>query len=393
MSDTLKFPAGFLWGSAVSSYQVEGGIENSDWSKDFPAGRACDYYNRYEKYFDLAKSLDQNIHRLSLEWSRIEPEEGKFDREAIEHYKKMLIALRNRGIRSMVTIWHWTNPVWFSKKGGWSNPKAPEYFERFVKTIVPEFDGTIDLWATLNEPTIYLMLAYFKGQFPPYQKNVFSALDIYLNLSKAHRIAYKAIHNFNKNAKVGAVSNIVYISSTDDKRFINRVMVKLWRHIANDMFLDSIKDYSDYLGVNYYFHDIIEFTPFKFPFIGVSHEGRGSVSDMDWEIFPEGIYHALKDLKKYNLPVYITENGVADAKDEKREKFIIDHLTWLHKAIGEGVPVKGYMHWSLIDNFEWTYGFSQKFGLIEFNPETMETRIRPSARKYAEICKSNQITQ
>lgn len=390
MPDILKFPPDFLWGSAVSSYQVEGGIDNCDWSHDFPAGRACDYYNRYEKYFDLAKELGQNIHRLSLEWSRIEPEEGKIDREAIEHYKKILLALKARGIKSMVTIWHWTNPIWFSQKGGWENPKASIYFSRFVKFIVPELDSLVDFWITLNEPMIHLSNGYILGQFPPFKKDIIASLEVYLNLKAAHNKAYDIIHDFNNDAKVGIAYNSAYVNPADKESIIENFGTWAWDYIRNHMYLGGIKEHLDYIGLNYYFRDTIRFKPLNFPFISIDNKAEGG-SDMGWEIFPEGIYHILKDLKKYKVPIYITENGIADAKDEKRAKFITDHLRWTHKAISEGADVRGYLHWSLLDNFEWTYGFGQKFGLVEMNPETLETKIRPSALKYAEICKNNAI--
>lgn len=390
MSNTLKFPSGFLWGSAVSSYQVEGGIENCDWSKDYPAGRACDYYNQYERYFDMAKELNQNIHRMSIEWSRIEPEEGKFDKEAIEHYKKMLLALKARNIKSMVTIWHWTNPIWFSAKGGWENYKSSEYFEKFVKYTVPELDSLVDFWGTLNEPAIHLSQGYLLGIHPPYKKNILGCGRAYRNFIKAHNAAYKTIHSFNQKAKVGVVHNATYIKPAHCDSTIEGIGVKAWDYFRNHMYLNAVKNNLDYLGLNYYFPDNIEFTPLKFPFIGINNYSKES-TDMGWEIFPEGIYHTLKDLKRYNLPIYITENGIADAKDAKRAKFISDHLYWIYKAISEGADIKGYLHWSLIDNFEWTYGFSPKFGLIEVNEKTLDATIRKSAYEYAEICKNNSL--
>lgn len=391
MPDTLKFPSGFLWGSAVAAYQVEGGIENCDWSKEYPAGRACDYYNQYERYFDMAKDLNQNIHRFSLEWSRIEPEEGKFDREAIEHYKKMLLALKARGMRSVVTIWHYTNPIWFSARGGWENSKSSAYFENFVKFIVPELDGLVDFWATLNEPAIHLSQGYILGIHPPHKKNLIASGKVYINLVKAHNIAYRIIHNFNQKAKVGIVHNATYIKPKHRGSIVESIGVKIWGYVRNYMFLNDVKNNLDYLGLNYYFPDNIEFTPFKFPFVGINNYAD-EATDMGWEIFPEGIYHILKDLKKYNLPIYITENGIADAKDLKRARFIADHLFWTHKAISDGVDVRGYFYWSLLDNFEWVYGFSKRFGLIEMNFDTLETKIRPSAYEYARVCKNNSLT-
>ena len=180
----LKFPKNFLWGFAVSSYQVEGGIENCDWSKDFPAGRACDYYNRYEKYFDLAKELNQTVHRFSLEWSRIEPEEGKFDRKEIEHYREILLALKERNIKSMVTLWHFTSPIWFAEKGGWQNKESANYFENYAKFVVEELDDLVDFWVTINEPMIYLSLGYLFGKFPPQKKSVLATPFVFLSFLK-----------------------------------------------------------------------------------------------------------------------------------------------------------------------------------------------------------------
>lgn len=390
MSNILNFPKGFLWGSAVSSYQAEGGIENCDWSDKYPAGRACDYYNRYEAYFDMARNLGQNMHRFSLEWSRIEPEEGKFDQEAILHYRKMLLALKARNMKSMVTIWHWTNPVWFAEKGGWENSRSPEYFERFVKFIVPKLDDLVDFWATLNEPAICVSHGYIIGIHPPYKKSILSCLRAYKNLIKTHRAAYKAIHSLNQKAKVGIIHNATYIKPKHQDSVIEAVGAKIWEYVRNYMFLNEVKKEIDYIGLNYYFPDTIEFTPFKFPVLWIKNYSK-ETTDMGWEIFPEGIYRILKNLGRYHLPIYITENGIADAADAKRAKFIIDHLRWVHQAISEGADVRGYLYWSLLDNFEWTYGFNKRFGLIEMNFNTLEAKIRPSAYLYAEICKNNGI--
>lgn len=391
MPNILKFPKGFLWGSAVAAYQVEGGIENCDWSRKYPAGRACDYYNQYEAYFDMAKNLGQNIHRLSLEWSRIEPEEGKFDMEAIAHYRKMLLALKARNMRSMVTIWHYTNPIWFSAKGGWENSKSPEYFARFVKLAVSELDENVDFWITFNEPMVNVSEGYLRGNHPPFKKNIFAAAKVYLNFRDSHCKAYRIIHDFNQKAEVGVAYNSAHVRPARQSFIIEKIGAFAWNYIRDHMFLDDIKKEIDFFGLNYYFLDTIRFNPFKFPFIKIDKNSKDG-SDMGWEIFPEGIYHELKDIKKrYNLPVYITENGIADAKDKKRGKYIIDHLFWMHKAISEGVDVRGYLHWSLMDNFEWACGFEPKFGLIEMNFDTLETKIRPSAYEYARVCKANSL--
>jgi len=391
MSQTLKFPKNFLWGAAVSSYQVEGDIENCDWSKKFPAGKACQYYSRYEKYFDLAKELNQNVHRFSLEWSRIQPSEGKFDCGEIEHCRKVLLALKKRNMKSMVTIWHYTLPLWLSKKGGWQNSKIVEYFQQYAEFVVEELDDLVDFWITLNEPSIYISLAYVAGKFPPQKKNILSVLPIFFNFINAHKKAYFVIHDFNKNTKVGIAENYSFVDAYDKKSFLNNKAVSVWNFLNNHLFLKLTENCHDYLGVNYYFHSRIKISPSSFPPIEIKNENK-EISDMGWEIFPEGIYYVIMDLKKYGLPIYITENGIADKTDKRRTKFIVDHLKWMYKAIREGVDVRGYMHWSLFDNFEWNSGFAKRFGLIEVNHKTLETKIRPSAYEYAKICKDNSLT-
>jgi len=388
-SKQLKFPKDFLWGSAVSSYQVSGGIENCNWSEKFPAGWACDYYNKYEKYFEIAKELNQNIHRFSLSWSRIQPEEGKFDRKEIKHYRKMLLALKKRGIKPMVTIWHWTLPLWMSEKGGWENSKFSEYFEQYTRFVVEELDDLVDFWITINEPMIYTSLAYILGEFPPQKNCPLIIPKVFYNFIETHKKAYKAIHDINENAKVGVAQNLSFVDAYNKNSILNKKVANIFNFFRNRLFLELTKNHQDFLGVNYYFHDRIK-TISKFPFLKIENENK-KVSDLGWEIYPKGIYYVLKDLRKYNLPIYITENGLADKKDKHRAEFIKEHLKYIQKAISDGVNIKGYLHWSLLDNFEWADGFEPRFGLVEMDYEKMETKIRESAKEYAEICKNNAV--
>ena len=369
----LKFPEGFLWGAATSAHQVEGGNFNS-WSKweksqkKYISGKACDHYNRFKQDFDLAKSLNHNAHRFSIEWSRIEPVEGKINQGAIEHYREVLIALKERGIEPFVTLYHWPLPQWLAEKGGWLHPKAPYYFDRYVKIISENLFDYVNFWITINEPNVYASNSYLKGNWPPQKKNVFKYLKVLKNLAEAHKLAYRSLHLIDLECQVGIAKNNIYFERIP---FIS--------YFWNKYFLNKIKNYQDFIGLNYYFHSRL---------FGNKNE---SVTDMGWEIYPKGIYYVLKKLKKYNKPIYITENGLADAKDDKREDFIKDHLFWIHKAIKEGVDVRGYFYWSLLDNFEWSDGFWPKFGLIEVDYKTLERKIRPSAYKYAEICKNNKL--
>lgn len=377
----MKFPDKFLWGSATSAYQVEGGIENSDWSG---AGKACDHYARFQEDFDLLQKLNQNSHRFSIEWSRIEPEQGIFSEKEIEHYKKVLEGLKSRGIKAMVTLHHFTLPSWLSKVRGFSNKKSVFYFTRFSEKLFSEYQDLVDYWVTINEPLVFSSKGYIEGAWPPKKKNIFLFFEALTNQIQSHQIVYKNFHKKKNDVQVGIAKNNIYFEPLNKNFNLDQVSAFFAKKFWNEYFLNHIQDQSDFIGLNYYFHNRIQF-PWK-----IKNENK-VVSDIGWEVYPEGIYRVLKDLKKYNLPVYITENGIADKKDGLREDFIKDHLYWIQRAIKDKIDVRGYFHWSLIDNFEWEKGFGPKFGLIEVDEKTFERRIRQSAFSYAKICKDNSL--
>jgi len=391
MSKILKFPEGFLWGSATSAYQVEGGIENCDWATPTPkfgvgaAGRACNHYNLYEEDFDLIKKLSQNAHRLSIEWSRIEPEEGKFDEKEVEHYRKVLFALKSRGIKIMLTLHHFTNPLWLAEIGSWENPNVVFYFSRFARRIFSEYFDFVDFWITINEPLFYASNCYLEGIWPPKRKSFISFLKVIKNQITCHKKIFEIFHKLKQDSKVGIANNNIYFEPFNPKSNLDKFNVSINRHFWNECFLNRIKNHLDFIGLNYYFHQKI-----KFP--AQNKNENKIISDIGWEIYPEGIYQVLKELKKYGKPIFITENGLADTKDKLRKDFIKDHLFWIRKAISEGVNVKGYFHWSLIDNFEWHLGFEPRFGLVEIDYKTLERKPRSSAFYYAKICKESSLT-
>jgi len=384
MDKVLNFPKNFLWGTSTSAYQVEGGIENNDWAKDFPAGFACDHYNRYEEDFDLMKKLNQNAYRFSIEWSRIEPKLSRFDSRELEHYWKTLYTLKSRNIKIIMTLHHFTVPSWLAKIGGFANKKSIFYFSRFAERVFDEYRDLVDFWVTINEPLVYASKGYLEGTWPPKKKNPILFLRVIKNQIAAHKKIYRTFHRWKNNPKVGIAKHNIFFEPFDLKSSLDKFSVALARYFWNEYFLNKIKDYQDFIGLNYYFHNRI-----KFPY-SKKNENK-IVSDLGWEIYPEGIFHVLKELKKYNLPIYITENGLADKKDLLREKFIKDHLYWTHKAIKEGVDVGGYFHWSLIDNFEWDKAFKPRFGLIEIDYKTMKRKPRSSAFYYTKICKENSL--
>lgn len=384
MANILKFPEYFLWGTATSAYQVEGGIKNCDWAKSFSAGETCNHYKLYEEDFNLIEILNQNAYRFSIEWSRIEPENGQFDQNAIEHYKRMLKSLKRRGIKTMVTLSHFTLPLWMAGMGGWSSKRIIFYFPRFAKKVFAELQGLVDFWITINEPLVYASISYIKGRWPPHKKNLISFFKVVKNQEICHQRIYQTFHRLELKAKVGIAKNNCYFEPFNRESSLDRFNTKLYSYFWNQYFLERIKNHLDFIGLNYYFHQKI-----KFP--GRIKNENKKISDIGWEIYPMGIYYILGKLKKYNLPIYITENGLADAKDKLRKDFIKDHLYWIWRAIQEKVRVKGYFHWSLMDNFEWEKRFKPKFGLVEVDYKTFERKIRRSAYYYSKICKDNQL--
>ena len=414
---TFRFPQGFLWGSATSSHQVEGHTHNdwSEWEKkhaerlareahlkfghlphweqrrpvaedpaNYISGAACDHYNRFREDFDIARELGHTAHRFSLEWSRIEPEEGRFDEAAIQHYREVLEALRERGIEPFITLWHWTNPVWIAEMGGVENKKFAERFERYTRFVAGRLGDLVKFWVTLNEPTSIIGAAYWNGNWPPQKKSLLSAYRVYHVLAEAHNRAFHAIHENDPDAQVGFANILQSFVPYKKDSWSDRVTVTLAHFFTNKYMLRLTRDHNDFLTVQYYFHT-------RLRFIRRTHNLDHPESDLGWEIYPEGIYHILRWLKRYNLPIYITENGLADDVDSRRAEFIRNHLCWIHKAISEGVDVRGYFHWSLLDNFEWDKGFWPRFGLVAVDYATQARTLRESARIYAEICRTNTL--
>lgn len=392
----MKFPEGFLWGAATSAHQVEGNTTHNDWWEaeqaarvPFQSGRACNQYELFERDFDLAKSLNHNAHRLSIEWSRIEPKEGMWDEKEIEHYRTVLLALKNRGLKSFVTLHHFTNPLWFAKKGGWNNAHASAYFVRYVKTVVERFGDLIGCIITINEPLVYMGLSYREGRWPPFHKNDFwSIVRVFRAMVQAHRQAYAAIKMVQQTIPVGIAANLIDFQPRHKWNPVDWLISWSANYFWNDLFLKQVSRHMDFIGVNYYFHHHVH----TMPFFGYSLSGH-SFSDLGWGIHPEGLYWVVKNMRSYRKPIYITENGIADAKDEKRTEFIVNHLRFLYQNIREGCDVRGYFYWSLTDNFEWADGFWPRFGLADINYETFERGVRPSAKVYQEICAINGIPQ
>ncbi len=409
--ETRKFPEGFLWGSATAAHQVEGGNTKNDWYPweqvpghildGNPSGRADDHYNRYESDFDMSKELGHNAHRFSVEWARIEPEEGKWDRNEIEHYRKVLKALKDRGFKVMLTAWHFTLPKWFADQGGWESGKAIKLYERYVTLLAKEYGESVDFWITMNEPMVYLLQSYGAGVWPPGVTSPIRNIHVFSKMCLAHKAGYRALHReLDPAAKegkvppvmVGIAQNVMTLEPYRKQSLTDNLFVWFADKVYNRQFFNWTKGAHDFIGINYYFHHRMKYVPTKIAqlFYEVHTENR-EVSDLGWEINAAGIFDAIMSMHRYGKPIIITEHGVANADDGKRPRVIVAALKEVYHAVKSGVPILGYFHWSLMDNYEWEKGFSGRFGLVAVDYATMKRTPRRSAYVYADICKANGI--
>jgi len=404
----IKFPDDFFWGAATSAYQVEGNNVNSDWWEwerkaglKEGSGLACRHYELYKCDFDLACALNHNAHRLSIEWSRIEPQEGKFSKEETEHYRGVILSLRERNIEPIVTLHHFTNPVWFANLGGWQNNKAQEYFLRYVEHIVEALCDKVNYWITINEPLVYAYHSYLLGIWPPQEKSFLKVNKVTENLSIAHIKAYRLIHNIYKKKKFSApfvslAQNLqAFVACSPTIR--NKLAAHLRQGLFNFGFIERLLRYKtlDFIGINYYNRSLVDvqgWHPMNLALdICKKNHHPLKKNSLGWDIYPQGLYELLLKLKRHNLPIFILENGICTEDDNARWDFISGHLNYLHRAMQEGVKVLGYIYWSLIDNFEWDKGFTPRFGLIEVNYQTYKRTIRESARRFAMACKTGML--
>ena len=399
----------FYWGSATSSHQVEGGTRNdwSEWEKrnadrlarearkkwapwqreKFPemfdaenyiSGLACDHYNRYEEDFDLAREGGHNAHRFSIEWSRVEPEEGAFDEKAIEHYRNVVQALRARGLEPFVTLWHWTLPVWLANRGGVLAKDFPELFARYATKMADAFGKDVTFYMTVNEPNSVIYNGYTSGDWPPQKKNPFLALRAYTSLARAHKEAYRQIKERWSHAQVGLTEIFSYFDMHRADSFWNKMLGDVAWKWGNDQFLSRISGAYDFLGVQNYFTHRIGLAMRK-------NSDKQKVSDLGWELRADVLGELLRQCSRYDVPLYVTEDGLADADDTKRGTYIAQRIASMRKAMRDGIDVRGYFHWSLLDNFEWDKGFWPRFGLIEVDRKTLERKPRESFRVYQEM--------
>jgi len=420
-SDT-SFPKDFLWGTATAAHQTEGFSDNNQWwefehdnksrilNGDL-SGLATNHWELYREDIRLMKDdLHVNAYRFSIEWSKIEPEKGVYNQTAIKHYHEVLEELLEKNIEPLVTLHHFTNPLWFNRMDSFEKWDNIDHFVNFSKFAVNEYGSKVKKWCTINEPNVYATEGYIMGHFPPAKTDLKLAFEVIKNMAEAHVRVYKAIkaHPLGKDSIVGIVLQLSQIHPYRPDNSLDRMVAQIGTAVSPGLHLDFFstgvmslyipfyanlrfenKDAmkaNDFFGLNYYTHEIIKFHIGIPPYI-IVRDPSIPKTDMNWEIYPEGIYHAIKTVTKRlgpDLPIIITENGIADGKDLYRKEFFENYLYAVSKAIKEGHNVKGYIVWSTMDNFEWTSGFKPRFGLYEVDYNTQQRKLREGAKPFVE---------
>jgi beta-glucosidase len=362
--------------------------------------------------------LSHNAHRFSLEWSRIEPEEGKFDKGALDHYREVIKNLRTLGIEPVVTINHFTLPLWLSEREGWLCKRSEYKFVTFVKKITEVLGNQVTYWITLNEPAVNIYYSYIEGTWPPGHRSFKEAVRVFIKLLRTHSLAYKAIHRIYKEKKwptpkVSVAKNILSLAPCRKASIGDAISAKARHYYFNKLFIDSLikgrciapgmppvilpaKRTLDFIGINYYTRDFVHYagmSPVKIfgDICTLRHHGKaGKRNFLKWEIYPRGIYDILMEYSAYKVPLMITENGICTNNDNERIDFIKEHIQEVARALKDGAPVCGYLYWSLVDNFEWVHGYEPRFGLIDIDYRTKRRSARTSARIYSGLIKKSQ---
>ena len=390
-----KFPKNFLWGSATSGYQIEGDSFFSDWYELLDkkqannlCGKAVNFWQDYKTYIALMKEAKFNSFRMSIEWSRINPQENNYSQKALNHYREIIYSLKENGIEPIITLWHFTLPYWFSQKGGFLNKNADDYFLTYVEKVKAEFDDLVSYYLIFNEPTVYLFNGYLSGNWPPFYKNqLLSFLKIRRKLAKIYFDSYDILKD--KNSQVSLAINLSFNEIENKFNPLNYLFYLIFEQNSDLNILNKIKNKLDFIGLNYYFRQPININPFNLKESLMPREKDRKYSDLGWEIYPQGIYElVLRLYKKFQKPILITENGLADKNDSLRNEFLKEHIEYLFKAYQEGIPILGYLHWSLMDNCEWDKGKNPRFGLIEVDYKNKAIKPRESFYFYKKLIES-----
>ncbi len=425
-----EFPADFLWGAATSATQIDGGDRASDWFAHCEkkgkildgssSVTACDHWNRYESDYVLMQDLGLNAYRFGVDWSRFQAEaDAPFDLAALEHVRGMLASLRRKKIAPLLTLFHFALPQWWAARGGFEKEENLPDFLRFCEFIVNGLGDLVSDYITINEPNVYALLSYVDGKWPPAKSGLtgyIQSMRVQRNLLIAHFKLYDMIRETHarRGYQTPRVSIAKHLRVMDPQNPASRLDQDRTLSAArrfNWLFCDCVQSGRllgplgrdekahdgaawDFIGVNYYTRDLVGFSVKALGrlCIDVQTKPDSEKNDLGWEIYPEGLLRLLSDVhERYHQPIRITENGLADAADARRGRFIREHLRAVRRALAAGIRVEGYYHWSLLDNFEWSEGYTAAFGLIAVDFATQQRTLRASARDYAAIIRRRSV--
>jgi beta-glucosidase len=410
-NDILTFSDDFVFGAAVSAFQVEGdtGERHTDW--DDYLKRHPDIIHPHEKgpNWWIHGAAEEDIKRLSalgvqslrfsIEWARIEPEEGKINHKAIIRYRQIVDYMKLHHIRPILTANHFTLPSWVAKKGGWEYPGIKDLFVRYIEMLLPHFND-IQTWITINEPSVMIEAGYIVGVFPPQKHNLFSGLKARSHILEAHKAAYKRIKDTFPTIKVGMAFAFRWYKPGNTKSPIENLYTNTVNYLDSLNYVDATKNDCDFIGCNFYsgYYLNLNFTKHKIHIwdgstsdpktilFGETRKPGSYVTDMNWPVVPSFLLAVLRTLhKQFKKEIIITENGIADNTDHMRAFYILTHLIAMNVAIQEGIKITGYLHWSAIDNLEWQAGYDKRFGLIKVNPITGIRHTHHSALLYKHV--------
>ncbi len=413
-ADDLIFPSDFVFGVATSAYQVEGHIEN-DWAeweragklKEVHArcGRGVDHWNRFEEDLRLTQEVGASAFRISLEWARIEPTRGQFDEAAIDRYRQRLLLMKSSGIRPVVTLHHFTHPVWFHKESPWHHSESLVAFRRYAKVCAQILHGLDALVITFNEPMVLLLGGYIQGVIPPGIADGGKAMQAIANIARCHIIAREEILSHSGKSEIGISHNMLAFAPDRMWHPLDRAVTHFASQNYNHAFLEALstgklrlnmpglastkvdlpggRDSCEFIGINYYTRAHMRFITRK-PFIQFTYRDvfKRGLTHIGWEDYPEGFGQLLLEAKRYGLPVWVTENGIDDRTGERRSSYLYSHWKQMLEAKQKGVDIKGYLYWSLLDNFEWLEGWGPRFGLYHVDFDTLARTPTPACEYF-----------
>ena len=387
---THTFPEGFIWGTATAAHQVEGSNWNNDWwawehtpgspCRD-PSGDACDHWERWPQDVQLLADLGFTSYRFSVEWSRIEPEEGEWSTAALHHYRRVCEHCREHGIEPIVTLHHFTSPRWLAGAGGWESPATVDRFGRYAERVAAALGGVVDRVCTINEPNWLVTNGYYLGIWPPGTKDKDAAKRATENVVAAHRRAVEAIRATSDDIEAGlavSMSDFQAIDGGEAQR--DRI-----RRVMEDTWLEATKG-DDFLGVQVY-------TRIRVGPEGVLAAEEGvPLTLMGYEFWPEALEGCLRRAWEVTeLPLLVTENGIGTGDDMERVEYVERALMGVHRCLADGIDVRGYVYWSLLDNFEWVHGYEPTFGLVAVDRTSQHRSVKPSGRWLGEVASSNRL--